>query len=227
MSLYRSADLLQVGTMPLVICYQLAQLDKIQGCGIGPQMGSWLHAEEPPLAWLIQKCMHLITECRSVSMAGSAYGRITQNPCSSDRGYWPQPCLELWTVSKMPSQFMYVFLEDPDGLSPSWPPKPFSIVSSSDESSLLLGLDSARHCAEQSACIFSSAPVRWALFSSSYRWENCSARSCLTFLGPHTHWLAGPGLQAKSCLTPEPYNCPLCSNTSLRMLHRALTSLRF
>ena len=34
-------------------------------------------------------------------------GKITQSPCSSDRGCCPQPCLELSTVSKMPGQSMY------------------------------------------------------------------------------------------------------------------------
>lgn len=130
--------------MPLVICYQLAQLDKIQGCGIGPQMGELASCRAAPLAHRIQKCMHLFDHrgqrCEHgwlslLEKSLRAHVLLT--------GYWPQPCLELPAVSRMPSQFMYAFLKDSDDLSPNWPSKSFYIVRNSDENSLLLELDSA------------------------------------------------------------------------------------
>lgn len=98
--------------MPLVICYQLAQLVKIQSCGISLHMGQLASCRAAPT--------HPTgSEMRAFDHRGQTYGygwlnityssyrKITQSPCSSGRGHWHQPCLELPTVSTMPSQFIY------------------------------------------------------------------------------------------------------------------------
>lgn len=98
--------------MSLVICYKLAQLVKIQDCGIKLHMGQLASGRTVPACpagsethafdHRGQKC-----EYDWLSITCSSYWKITQSPCSSDRGHWPQPCLELPTVSTMPCQFMY------------------------------------------------------------------------------------------------------------------------
>lgn len=98
--------------MPLVICYQLAQLVKIQGCGISLHMGqlaSCRAAPAHPTGSEIRAFDHRGQRCGYGwhSITYSSYWKITQSPCSSGKGHWRQPCLELPTMSTLPSQFMY------------------------------------------------------------------------------------------------------------------------
>lgn len=126
---------------------------------------------------------------------------------------------------------VYVFLKDPDDLSPNWPSKFFYIVRDYDENSLLLEPDSLQSAMLSGPHAFSHShlrviPCNMDCFYSLFVGEKTvAARNRLTFLRPQIHWLAELGLWTKSCLTPELMLLPTIPPlASLRILHRTLNS---
>lgn len=99
-------------SMPLVICYQLAQLVKIQRCGIGPQMGQLASCRAAPSCSNDPE-MHVLfhreqrCELGWLGITYHSYYKYHSEPGFFWQSYWPQPCLGLPILSKMSSQFMY------------------------------------------------------------------------------------------------------------------------
>ena len=133
-------------------------------------------------------------------------GKITSSP-SSDRSYWPQPCLELRTVSNMPSQFMnsskiLMTFHPADHLNSA-------ALWETLMKTACLGWPAPCRVLGQAICTRSSLtpqshPMQLYYFILLLGVRKLAGGSYLTSLGLQTLWLAELGLHPKSCLTPEP-----------------------